>query len=305
MSNPVARFTRQPLTWQQALCVVLVPALLIFGGMAFADNEDGKSRTVGRYGFAASAGLFIVLLAWHFRKTRRPDLAPDILAAVFGPDLILQLGDVHIAAAAWQDGPWLVVRAVLQNLRDGLGFLELRFEPRGGGDALAARLPRLSCEVEGSGVVDATVVVPIRPLAAPSQLKAFIVGKFRGAGRRVRFGRRMAVTERVKPVTTAAMLALGHVHYGGGTYLSLTLTPPPVPAPLLLPEAVGTWHVAPLWSPQEPATPEEVAARLKTSAAAWDAVGGERVAAQGDAAEQDAAGEEDEEDDPASSAATR
>ena len=305
MSNPVSRFTRQPLTWQQALCVVLLLAALPFAGFGFGAGAEGTSRTVGRYGLAACAGLFIVLLAWHFRKTRRPDLAPDILVAVFGPDSILQLGDVHIAAAAWQDGPWLVVRAVLQNLRDGLGFLELRFEPRSGGNALGARLPRLSCEVDGSGVVDATVVVSVRPLAAPTQLKAFISGKFRGAGRRVRFGRRMAVTERVKPVTTAAMLALGHVHYGGGTVLSLTLTTPPVPPPLLLPEAVGRWHVAPLWSPQEPATPEEVAARLQTSVAALDAIVGEPGAAPGDGAEEDADDEEDEEDDPASPAAAR
>jgi len=269
----MANFGHKPLTWQQALAVVLAFAALIFAGLAYGGNIEPPVRRVGRIGLWSITAAIILLLGWHNRRSKRPDLMPDVLASVYGPDGLLQLGDVHVAVRSVQSGPWLVLRLVLQNLRDGLGFLELRLQARGtgallagggGGELLAGGVPTLSCDLPGGAVVEASVVLPLRPPAAPANVTLFVSGKFHGAGRRVRFGRRHAVTERVKPAMTLAMLAVGHLHAGGGTYVQLpvrpTHQPPPYPPPAQEP---GVWQCTTVWSPQQPASPDEVTAYLQ------------------------------------------
>jgi hypothetical protein len=278
----MAHFGHKPLTWQQVLSVVLVLAALIFAILAYGGNIEPQLRPLGRIGLWSSVAAIVLLLGWHNRRSKRPDLMPDVLAAVFSPDAVLQLGDVHIAVASQQHGPWLVLRLFLQNLRDGLGFLELRMQPRGtgvlptgdgGASLLQHGVPTLSCDVPGGAVVEVAVVLPLRPPAAPTSITLFLSGKFHGAGRRVRFGRRGAVTERVKPGMTLALLAVGHLHAGGGTYVTLPVAPtrdlPPFD-PALPPEA-GEWRRTTVWSPENPASPDDVAAYLRRPLELFDA----------------------------------
>jgi hypothetical protein len=262
----------KPLTWQQVLAILVFIACFAFVVMAFGQGADlDPVRGIGRYGIAVCAPVFVALLVWHWRATHRPDLEPDVLAQLVPPLSQMQVGRAHLFVSGQQDGRGVHLLVLVQNLCDGDGELRLNLRPktsRGGGRLI---VPELRCQVPGTALLAARILVGVGPMDRPRTVQAYVDASFSSSGRQVRFGRRSAVTQRVSPALTAGLLLTGAVVAGGGTLLTLQLQPlpsqPDAADAAPQPEQYA-WDAQVLWSPQRRAPVEQIAAELTATATA-------------------------------------
>jgi hypothetical protein len=249
---------QRPLTWQQVLCVLLIFAAIGFAALGFGANIEPSTRQVGYIGLATGAALFVVLLLWHLRSTRRPDIEPDVLATIVPPSGIIDFGKAHVASRIHQFGSMLWIEVCVQNLYSGAGKMNLVFEPQG-----LLRRFALDCEIPGASVIRAGAVLPLPSVTRPQQLKIDLAGTFVATGRRIRFGRRAYISKKADPVLSAMLLLVGHLHFrfGGGTCLRCEIAPAEASAPS--PPPTDNWQLQLLWQPGEPLDTAEISRRME------------------------------------------
>ena len=171
----------------------------------------------------------------------------------------------------------MVVRSLIQNLCDGDGELRMSLRPGGTSDYHLA--PPLHCSIPGSSVIMAQAMIDAGEINKPRKLRAYIEGSFRHTGQHVRFARRTAVTKRVSPALTAALLLAGHLHAGGGTVLNVDLVPAPDPSPSPDQQPLlNTWQLQSVWTAEEQTTPENIAEQFSDGLDAQDEPGEEASA---------------------------
>jgi hypothetical protein len=253
---------KKPLTWQQVLIVLLCIVLFVGLILAFGANIDPPQRRTGGYILAVTITLIVALAVWHVRANNRPDIQPDILAQIVDKRAILQAGSgAHVWLSTTQEQGVLIILCLFQNLIDAETHVEIDLQPDQGGKFVGF-VPVLSAILNPSQVGRASICVPLRPVDQPSTLRFVIRATSRAQkGERVRFARRTAVTKRVSPALTGALLLAGHYHGGGGTFLNVALQPFSPTAPLPRP-APREWELASLWNVGEPADGRRLAALL-------------------------------------------
>ena len=235
------------LTWQQVVAILAGIAAFMFGIFAFGQGRDlDPMRPAMRIWFGISALILVACLIWHFRRTGRKDLLPDLLAQRVPAATILELGRCHLHLTSATRGKVLYIQGLVQNLNDGPGRLELRFIDRTSVRSQRATVPDLICDVPGAAVVAFDGRFPSGGAVGQTH-KVFIEGRFRGSGRQVRFARRRALSKRVSPMMTIFALFAGTLYTGGGTFLTFTIqdgSGPPARGPVN-----GQWNTTPVWLP--------------------------------------------------------
>jgi len=210
------------LTWPQLIAFLAAFAGFIFGIMAFGSNIDSeKIRHIGRMGLPVSLAVAVTFTIWHLRAVRKPDSQPDVLAQFLPSRSIIQLGDCHLSFGASATDTHLEIVGFVQNLNEGVGSLRLRFTSPSFTLKNSIDVRPLECRVGASGVIEARCKAPHR-LASGKQQRIYVDGTFHAKGKRVRFGRRRALTRRTSPWVTAIALLGGHLHVGGGYVLTFT-----------------------------------------------------------------------------------
>jgi hypothetical protein len=274
LGNPINEIGQKALSWQQITAVILVCPTIVFAVLAagVGSRTGSTQRLVGQYGLAVCLPLLFWLIVSHVRAGRRESIYPDVLAALFPPQAILQSGKCHFLIGGRQDGPLLLLHLLVQNLCAGPGELQLRFAPnssprafrssaRPDGLLLADVVPPLRCDIPPSAVVLWTASVALGPQISLETTRLSIELRFRKSGRQVRFDRRRHVIKAVDAGLGAGLVLTGHFVHGGGTFLPIDLSS-------FLPEETSStaessrWFGEPLWSPDDPATTEQIAAFL-------------------------------------------
>jgi hypothetical protein len=203
------------------------------------------------------------MLVWHWRAVTKADLAPDVLALLLPHDRLFEAGAAHVAFTAYQCGPFLRIEFLAQNLFDGDSHLLMSIFPKWGQQALAAFAPPIDWAIGPSAVVCATLNLPIQPLAAAVPLRLALSGGARRlGGKRVRFRRRPVVGS---PAANLPLIAVadGLWNAGPGTFLDLVLHAVPPEAQVAAPVAPVQWRFETVWSPRDPALPDEIRARVQ------------------------------------------
>jgi hypothetical protein len=212
----------RPMTWQQAVAVLAVIPTFLFVILLFAEGEDAQRlRHSAWLGLPASAAAVIFFTLWHFRRIRRPDLFPDILAQMVPQEQILQVGRCHLYIAARPCGIGVEVGVFIQNLTDGLGILRLQFKPPFSVWGRSVIIPELECEVPPGAVIHAHGRFA-SDFDRSSVQKVYLEGNFYSTGKQVRFARRSVITRRMNPLLNLGLLLASHYHRRGGVYIEIT-----------------------------------------------------------------------------------
>lgn len=247
----------KPLTWQQVLAVLAGLGVVISIFLVGALGVDPSMHRAGWKALAASAVIVAVMLWWHHRATHRQNLQPDVLATLATGE-IYQAGAAHLTVSGWQEGPWLLLEILAQNLCDGPARLKLSLAPEAPaksfrlvvpGSGVAETVPPLWCEIPGAAVVSARIATALAPIGKASYLRIYLSGSCRAKGRKVRFNRRTAIINRSTSDALMAMtLFLGHAHIGSkGTCLQVPLQP--WAADLVPDESRPQWTTEVEWEP--------------------------------------------------------
>jgi len=212
-------------------------------------------------GSIAVGGLFYW---WHRRVHCRSDTALDVLAALFPPSAIVDVGAAHLAVAGIQVGTRYRVVAVAQNLYDNPSL-----SPRTSAEPLPTPM---SMPVAGSAVGMASSTFrsprvrthsPCASLCSPGPSETGQQGPLRGArgisrclsarddGRRD--GRRRRLYHPLGGGGANGSVGL----MGSGGALESTVFPTHPGLPHMPHPADGTWHFQTLWAP-EPRCPFKV-----------------------------------------------
>jgi hypothetical protein len=230
---------------------ILILGVLAAGVVLLILHLGQNPRFPAKWALAILAGAVAGGMIGSERRRRRHDLQPDILAALFPPEQLLQLDQVHLAFFSAQLAGRLRVVLIAQNIRDVAGLLKVQLAPAARCHPLAARIPSLAFELPPAAVVMARLDRPLRGLAAPRPLRLAIKGSagFRG-GRAVRFARR-------RPVRSLLRLgrspSLSQWVRRGGRIVKIALESFPeshLLDPLNCPPA---WTLCTLWIPADPA----------------------------------------------------
>lgn len=252
----------KPLTWQQGcafLCsiVALVGAFLAFG----ADIEDAL-RNIGIWILLISVPSFIGLLTMHFIAHHRRDLEPDVLAQLVPPATIMQLGDSHFWLDAAQASDRLVLRLLIQNIRDGEGEMRLTLKAKSGRDILGIADANMRVTLTGASLNALLIPIPLSPRTSHRVIEFQVSGSCKSTGTKVRFARRTAVTKPTSPVFTALALLGGQIVYGGGTFLKLNVSPGT--RQVAINEAATSIAQLVISEPQDPVDSATVAERFRS-----------------------------------------
>lgn len=240
------------LTWQQTVAIIAGIPMAVFGMLLFAPDLAKNRPTLGIL-FAISFLICAGFTGWHWYRTHRADLQPDVLARMVPAHCILELGRCHFYVAAGTSGSVVEIGGYIQNLNDGLGGIQLHFVERGSPRDNRLVLPPLVCDIPASGVVQFWGRFMCAGAAARTY-KVSIEGFFRGSGRQVRFARRRVLSRSVDPSMTALALFAGAIYVGGGTFLSFTTQGSGAPAPALGP-GEGQWGARAIWLPDRSQVP--------------------------------------------------
>ncbi len=209
----------KPVTWQLVTILVIVLLLVIPSAWLGAIIQTRAALIVTGSIVVISLGLITALTVSHWRAGHRRDLAVDVLASLFGEHGVGQLGDLHVVPKLEFFDGMARVLVVVQNLFDASRTLELALPITKGQEAISPPCG-LQLEISASGVCAACIDLPLGETAQETRIRMEIVGRCQGTGgRKVRFGRRVAITHRVGPVLLAAAAAGGAVVWGGETYL--------------------------------------------------------------------------------------
>jgi hypothetical protein len=255
----------KPLTWQQVVAVFILVAMGVAAVLAWGGNIEPEWRPRGVIAFWILLAIFLALLFSHYLKVNRSDLQPDMLADVFHERQILQLGPMHIWLIGLQSGGRLRLLALVQNTRGGDGDILLRFQPQRhrawklttGGAIFFSDVPPLEAKLLPAAVIIATVDLALQPLPKPYDLRFFFSGGASARGETLRFARRRAITKPTSGWVTLLALIGGHIHGGGGTYVSMPIAP--FDPSQLAAGAPPMWNVWTLWTPQQPMEGREIA----------------------------------------------
>lgn len=235
----------------RSLAILAGIAAGFFAIFAFGQGRDlDPMRPAMRIWFAIALAICLGATVWHFRRTRRADLVPDVLASLMPIESILEVGRCHLTIAARMSGSIVEIEGYAQNLNDGPGLLELTFidrSPRPPGRRL--QIPPLTCKVPPAAVVRFTGrFLCYGPVGRLYQV--YLEGRYEARGRQVRFARRKVLSKRVSPAITAAALAAGTIYAGGGFFLSFTVDTDVAGSPVLPDKP--RWAATAFWLPPAP-----------------------------------------------------
>lgn len=186
---------------------------------------------------AVAATLTLGIWSYRRQRTESRDY-PNLLARSVDPRSIFESEGVQFTGflEAGTEGRPHFITVLLQNCFDGPCEVTMNFDPAsyakylqfyarhkltlGGGEVVKVRLP---------------VVTPTYPGSYPLY---YSIDVKKQQGKRVRLWRSQEATTRVKPGTQLAMLAVGHLTWGGGIYFKIGPLPydlwnVPLPAPVV------------------------------------------------------------------------
>jgi|SRR5688572_539328 len=238
---------QKSLTWQQTACILLAIVIFVFVVMRFGGDISDEARQVGLYGLAVTVPLFVLVLVSHFRRVRKSDIYPDLLATIVPVQSIMQAGQCHfhIESGCLANGE-IMIGVLAQNLLDAEGTLQLRFKS----SVRSVDVPALHCVLPPAGIVRATMRFMTEATEKPYQFRLALLADHKGKGMAIRFGRRGTVTRRVNPAVTTIALLGGVVYAGGGTYLTLQVPAHSVP-PELRQAPPASWELEEIWSAED------------------------------------------------------
>jgi len=187
---------------------------------------------------------------------------PDILGQVCNPTGILHVGDAHLYLGGALAGDSLLITVLAQNLFDADNDVEVALGVDKGAQFLGGSVPPLALRVPPSGVVGARLAVPVRTGKKRGEVKlSILAGSKAQGGNKVRFARRNALSKRVNPGLTAALLVTGTLYAGGGTFLTVEIPPGPLPGAGSGATGSSGWEAEAIWLPGNPL--EQVPERLR------------------------------------------
>jgi hypothetical protein len=165
-------------------------------------------------------GLTLGIVSHRRQRSESADF-PNVLAAHFDGRQIYEAEGVQFAGLLEPGGGgephWMSV--ILQNCFDAPRQVRIEFDA--GSQAKNIRFhPHHEVTLRAAEVLQ--VMFPaITPAREGSYKVYFSIGVAGTAGRRVRLWRAQEATKKVGTATTVALLAFGHLHFGGGTYFTL------------------------------------------------------------------------------------
>lgn len=240
----------RPLTWQGIVITLLVMfGLFPSSVMAFGKNIPPNFRPIGIALLFVCSALIAVLGVWNWKLLNREDLLPDVLVDEIPPSQIFEVGSVHFSVLAGQHHDRVIFQCLVQNLLDGESVFDLRLEADKYPDIVSQQVDHLQLKMSPGEVIQAIHEIAVRPVKHPTTVRWQIRASGRGTGRRVRFARRTAPSKRTNPNLTAALLLVGHLQFGGGTFISVTILPSD--ASSCPPPLSKSWRHKSVWTPSE------------------------------------------------------
>jgi hypothetical protein len=273
----------KPLTWQQVLIVFCVLGLLPAAVFSWGPNIPNYARLPGMLAFFLLLAAIVALSISHVRRVNRSDLQPDILAQLFNPASVFQVGPMHFVIVGRQIGRYLQLTVVVQNLKDGEGQFLLKFEPEiqrtlwvgKTSGIFEAPLRPFDCTLHPASLVLANLRIPVAPLERKTEIRLWMRCSASATGTTVRFARRRAVTKRTSGWVTLLALFGGHVVTGGGTFLKINFVPTVGTDPEAQREGETSddWQALTLWTLDHPATVPEMVSHIREALAAQPITG--------------------------------
>lgn len=242
------------LTWQQILAVFSGIFVIIGLGITFGADIPDKGRPIGAWILALSIPTLLGSIAHHATSYWRSDLEPDLLAKMFDPRRIYQVGDAHFWLEIHFIQDYLLISLVAQNIRDADGDFLLNLEVTEGQGILMMQQFSFGMHLGASELVAFVAPLPLGMRPQAQKIRFQLRGRCRIGGTKVRFARRVAVTQPVSPALTVLALLGGHIVHGGGTFVEM-LVPAGMPA-APADESARALEQQTIWSKGDSADPE-------------------------------------------------
>lgn len=234
----------RPLTLPAGILVFVVIGLFVSLVLRFGGHTGPEEHPLGNLGLLACAIVGPLCYWWHRAVVSRPDLVPDVLSQLINPAFIRQIGVADIAATAVQKFDRVRFTVLAQNRCDTPTRLTFSAQPRRRGLGPLSP-PELEFDLPAEGVFAAMYEVGLASVKRPFKVKIDIdcdAPKPRGARQLIKT-RRPILGKPLSSWMIALALLGGHIMWGGGSFVELSLAPfePQANAPQDAP--IESWQI--------------------------------------------------------------